>query len=53
MFVDSVRMLSSRFYITRDESFPYLYENTDFSPETIKSSIREGEMKTLQPLKEG
>jgi NTE family protein len=31
------------FYITRDEAFPHMYENADFSPETIKSSIREGQ----------
>jgi len=39
------------FYITRDEPFPHMYENADFSPETIKNSIREGEMKTIQALK--
>jgi NTE family protein len=33
-------------YITRDEPFPHIYENADFSPQTIKDSIREGEMKT-------
>jgi NTE family protein len=38
-------------YITRDEPFPHMYENADFSPETIKSSIREGETKTIQALK--
>ena len=38
-------------YITRDEPFPHIYENTDFSPETIKSSIREGETKTVEILK--
>ena len=41
------------FHITRDEPFPYIYENADFSPETIKNSIKEGEMKALQVLKEG
>ena len=41
------------FHITRDEPLPYIYENADFSPETIKNSIREGEMKALQVLKEG
>jgi NTE family protein len=39
------------FYITRDEPFPHMYENADFSPETIKKSIKEGEMKTIQALK--
>ncbi|HEY9386859.1 MAG TPA: patatin-like phospholipase family protein [Nitrososphaeraceae archaeon] len=38
-------------YVTRDEPFPHMYENADFSPETIKSSIREGEMKTIEALK--
>ncbi|HEX2231004.1 MAG TPA: patatin-like phospholipase family protein [Nitrososphaeraceae archaeon] len=38
-------------YITRDEPFPHMYENADFSPETIKNSIKEGEMKTIQALK--
>ena len=38
-------------YITRDEPFPHMYENADFSPETIKSSIREGEIKANQALK--
>ena len=28
-------------HITRDESFPYLYENADFSSEAIRNSIRE------------
>jgi NTE family protein len=39
-------------YITRDEPFPHIYENADFSPETIKSSIKEGEAKTNEMLKE-
>ena len=39
------------FYITRDEPFPHMYENADFSAETIKNSIKEGEMKTIQALK--
>lgn len=38
-------------YISRDEPFPHMYENADFSPETIKNSIKEGEMKTIQALK--
>lgn len=39
------------FHISRDEPFPHMYENADFSPETIKDSIREGEMKTMELLK--
>lgn len=41
------------FHIKRDERFPHIYENADFSPETIKNSIREGEMKTIQALQKG
>ena len=36
--------------ITRDEPFPRYYENTDFSLETIRSSIQNGESKTNQIL---
>ena len=39
------------FYITREEQFPHVYENADFSPEAIRSSIREGEIKATQELK--
>src|SRR5919108_1615092 len=39
------------FYISRDEPFPHIYENADFSPETIKNSIKEGEMKTNQAIR--
>jgi len=38
-------------YITRNEPYPHMYENADFSPETIKSSIKEGEAKTNELLK--
>ena len=38
-------------YVTRDEPFPHMYENADFSPETIKGSIKEGETKTNELLK--
>jgi NTE family protein len=40
------------YYITRSEPFPSLYENADFSVDTIKASIRDGELKTNQKLKE-
>ena len=39
------------YYITRSEPFPSLYENADFSVDTIKASIRDGELKTNQKLK--
>lgn len=38
------------FYISREEPFPHMYENADFSPETIKNSIEEGERKTSQAI---
>jgi NTE family protein len=38
-------------YITRSEPFPSLYENADFSIDTIKASIKDGELKTNQILK--
>jgi NTE family protein len=39
-------------YITRSEPFPSLYENADFSVDTIKASIKDGEVKTNQILKD-
>jgi NTE family protein len=39
-------------YITRDEHFPHMYENADFSPETIKRSIRDGEGKANRAIKQ-
>src|SRR5215216_6476884 len=39
-------------YVSRDEPFPHIYENADFSPETIKNSIEEGEMKTNQAIED-
>ncbi|MCI0556956.1 MAG: patatin-like phospholipase family protein [Nitrososphaera sp.] len=38
-------------YITRDEKYPYLYENTDFTPQGIRNLIKEGESKTSQVIK--
>jgi NTE family protein len=38
------------FHIVRDEPFSRFYENTDFSIETIKASIKDGESKTNQIL---
>jgi NTE family protein len=40
------------FHISRDEPFPHIYENADFSPETIKNSIEEGQTKTNQAIRE-
>jgi NTE family protein len=39
-------------YITRSEPYPSLYENADFSLGAIKNSIKDGEIKTNQVLKE-
>src|SRR5205085_6313413 len=39
------------YYITRSEPFPSLYENADFSIDTIKASIKDRELKTNQILK--
>ena len=38
------------FRIIRDEPLPRFYENTDFSIEAIRNSIKEGESKTNQIL---
>ena len=38
------------YYISRDEPFPDLYENADFSIDAIKASISDGELKTKQIL---
>lgn len=40
------------FYISRDEEFPHIYENADFSPMTIKNSIKEGEHKADKVISE-
>ncbi|MGB8934315.1 MAG: hypothetical protein WCC17_04320 [Candidatus Nitrosopolaris sp.] len=37
-------------HVTRDDHFPHFYENTDFSLETIRSSIKDGESKTYKIL---
>jgi hypothetical protein len=38
-------------YITRSERLSAIYENADFSTDTIKASIKDGEFKTNQILK--
>ncbi|MGN6708003.1 MAG: patatin-like phospholipase family protein [Candidatus Nitrosocosmicus sp.] len=40
------------YYITRDEPIPSLYENADFSLNTIKGSIKDGQSKTDQIIKD-
>jgi NTE family protein len=39
-------------HITREEPFPYLYENTDFTLRTIRELIEEGESKTVGILRD-
>ena len=33
------------YYFSRDEKYPHIFENADFSPDTIKELIRAGEDK--------
>jgi NTE family protein len=40
------------YYITRSEPLPSLYENADFSIDTVKASIKDGELKTNQKLED-
>jgi NTE family protein len=39
------------YYISRDEQFPSLRENADFSIDTVKASIKQAELKTNHILK--
>lgn len=39
------------YHVQRDEPFPHMYENADFSPETIKNTIKHGEEKTNEIIK--
>jgi NTE family protein len=39
------------YHVKREEPYPHMYENADFSPKVIKNSIREGEEKTDQIIK--
>jgi NTE family protein len=39
------------YYVKREEPYPHMSENADFSPQTIKNSIREGEEKTNEIIK--
>jgi NTE family protein len=40
------------YYLSRDEPFPDLYESANFSIDAIKASIRDGELKTNEILKD-
>ena len=40
------------YYITRNEESPSLYENADFSVDAIRDSIKKGESKTNEVLKD-
>lgn len=39
------------YHIKREEPYPHMSENADFSPQTIKNSIKEGEEKTNEIIK--
>ena len=39
------------YYVKREEPNPHITENADFSPETIKNAIKEGEEKTNEIIK--
>ena len=43
--------IKSVHYITREEKNPHIYENADFSLKAIKESIKDGELKTNEILK--
>lgn len=44
--------IKSIHYITREEKHPHMYENADFSVKTIKESIKDGELKTNEIIKD-
>jgi NTE family protein len=44
--------IKSIHYITREEKHPHMYENADFSVNTIKETNNDGELKTNEILKE-
>ena len=44
--------IKSLYYISRDEPSPSIYENADFSRDTIKDSIKNGELKTNKILQD-
>ena len=39
------------YHVKREEPYPHMSENADFSPQTIKNSIKEGEDKTNEIIK--
>ena len=47
---DTGAEIKSVHYISRDEPVHSIYENADFSPKTIKESIKQGESKTIEIL---
>ena len=44
--------IKKTYYISREEKEPHLYENTDFSVDVIKRSIKDGERQTNQVINE-
>jgi NTE family protein len=49
---DTGAKIKGVYYISREEPVHSIYENADFSPNTIKDSIRDGELKTDKILNE-
>ena len=39
------------YHVKREEPYPHMSENADFSPQTIKNAIKEGEEKTNEIIK--
>jgi NTE family protein len=39
------------YYISRDEKYPHIFENADFSPDTIRESIMAGEKRADQVIR--
>src|SRR5215216_2840718 len=52
IFQDHRAEIKSVHYITREEKHPHMYENADFSVKTIKESIKDGELKTNEIIKD-
>ena len=44
--------IKETYYIKREEKEPHLYEDTDFSINVIKNSIKDGEQQTNQVISE-
>ena len=50
LFVIRAAEIKDIIHVTREEPFPRYYENTDFSVETVKNSIKDSELKANEIL---